>query len=126
MPFPVAVVCPYNQSLFSVLTAQLLLKTYFEDGCEATYFGTFGSWQEAAPLEYKPLKINSLFSASGIKTAITQHAQGQTTYGEFLTSIAMQGSSHCVVNMQKRTMAYLGKDEAHCYEEKIPNGSNDG
>lgn len=88
---------------------------------DATYQGTFGTWQESPPQGYQTLETANHFSQEGIKNAIIKHMQEKNSYLNFLTEIAAQGASHYTVDITKRTVTYFNPDETQFHEENVPH-----
>lgn len=95
-------------------------KVSFIDTYKACYQGSFGRIEESAPAGYHAMQSKAVFNGSAIKAAIVEHAQGKTSYIEFLEEIAIQGASHYTVDMLNRTVSYFNRDESLSYVEAVP------
>ena len=93
---------------------------HFSNEFNATYYGTFGTYQEAVPEGYKPELIAKEFSSESVKKSLIEHMQGKTTYTEFLIDLGKSGASHYKVVMEDRTVTYFNDAEDASHEERVP------
>src|SRR5665213_3349393 len=85
---------------------------YYEvevSGRQITYHGAHASWQETPPPGFGTLRVGPVFSAEGVKDAITRNQKKETTYPESHLGIAQAGCVRYRVDMVDRTVSYLGK-----------------
>lgn len=88
--------------------------------CIRTFYGTFGTWVQPAPKDFKILELSQSFSEDGIRQALKRKQQDITTYHAFLAEIAAAGVSHYKMNMKDRTATYCNPDETKCLVEQVP------
>jgi uncharacterized protein YbcV (DUF1398 family) len=82
------------------------------------YHGAGDSISEPPPLGFTPLKVNAHFDAAGVKLAIERN-KTKPDYMVFLQEIASAGVVRYRVDMDARTVSYLG-DAGQAYVEPVP------
>lgn len=87
---------------------------------EIIYYGSGKNLTEAVPENFQKLFIAEKFDLNAVKKALHTHQTEKTSYEEFLKGIALAGVNSYRVDMEKRTVSYLGKNPGEEYVEKVP------
>jgi uncharacterized protein YbcV (DUF1398 family) len=112
---------PYPKTFESLKKAGLKsYEVWFEGSYRALYMTDSERFTKTSLEGYKPLKVGTHFFKEKIKDAVINHVIKQTHYLDFLNDIAMYGTSHYKVNMEKRTVTYFNPAESEFYEEHVP------
>lgn len=83
------------------------------------YYGHVDSFTEPPPPDFLRLKPTQTFDKAGVKLAIQRNQNNQTDYSGFLQEIANAGVQRYQVDMNERTVTYLGH-AGEAYVEKVP------
>lgn len=112
---------PYPKTFEALIKAGVRSYTVrFNQRYEATYSGSFGTYQESSLESYRPLTPSLTFSKAGMRQAVVTHIEKRTSFLDFLKDAASAGATHYTVDMQKRTISYYNADESSCYQEIVP------
>ena len=85
------------------------------------YHGNGDSVEERPPADFKKLLISDKFNATGVKDAVKRTQNKETDYGQFLQEIASSGVIKYKVDMDERTVTYIGSNDDERYIESVPN-----
>lgn len=112
---------PYPKTFEALKAAGVRFYTVnFAGYYAATYSGSFGTYEERGLEGYTPLTASNSFSITGLNQAVIHHTVNQTHYLDFLKEAAASGSTHYVVDLEKRTVTYYNTDESSSYQELVP------
>lgn len=115
---------PYPKTFDAIKKAGVSSYTvHFAGHYSSTYTGSFGTYEEKGLDGYKPLTASKSFSKTGLSQAVINHAVKKSHYLDFLKDAAASGSTHYVVDMEKRTVTYYNVDESASYQELVPQMS---
>lgn len=82
-----------------------------------TYHGLGEKYTSPFGADIPPLVVAGTFDKQGVITAIRRSQKRETTYGQFLAEISKAGVDMYQVDMQSRTVSYLGKKGEEHVEE---------
>lgn len=83
------------------------------------YYGHVGSYTEPPPAGFLGIKPTLAFDKPGLQLAIRRNQSQQSDFGGFLHEIASAGVQRYQVDMNERTVTYLGHAGEE-YVEKVP------
>ena len=83
------------------------------------YYGHTESYTEPTPANFARLKPSQAFDKPALKLAIERNQTKQTDFAGFLDEIARAGVNRYQVDMNARTVSYLGRSGEE-YVEKVP------
>jgi uncharacterized protein YbcV (DUF1398 family) len=86
---------------------------------EIIYRGHGETCVEASPHAANHLAISALFDQDGVQRAIRRNQNKQSNFAQFLSDIAQAGVQRYRVDMNARTVTYIGI-RAEEYVEKVP------
>jgi uncharacterized protein YbcV (DUF1398 family) len=86
---------------------------------EIIYRGHGESCVESSPHAANQLAINASFDQDGVQRAIRRNQSKQSNFAQFLSEIAQAGIQRYRVDMNARTVTYIGI-RAEEYVEKVP------
>lgn len=87
---------------------------------EVIFIGGEENWQCPQRQEIFLSKTSPVFDKQQIMETLQIHQSGQSSYRDFLQSLAHSGVDSYVGDIRKRTVTFFSEDENHSYKEKVP------
>lgn len=91
---------------------------FVSDG-HTIYFG-YPDFQITSPAKYEVLDVSSNLDKSQFESDLKAHQQGKTDFLTFCKDCAKSGINKWILDFNKMTCTYFGKDENEVLTEQIP------